>query len=463
MSVRPNSAASRDIAYHLHPYTNARKNEAEGSLILDRGEGVYVIDDEGKRYLEAMAGLWCAGLGFSEKRLVEAATRQMSKLPYYHSFAQKTATPVVDLAEKIVQITPPQLTKVFFATSGSEANDTAVKMVWYYNNALGRPEKKKIISRIKGYHGVTIAAASLTAMPYVQNDFDVPIPNIIHTGCPHHYRFAEPGESEDAFTDRLARELEELILKEGPETVAAFIGEPLQGAGGVIVPPEGYWKKIQAVLKKYDVLLIADEVITGFGRTGNLFGSQTFGLEPDIMTLAKQLSGAYMPISAVLVSDAIYQAIADNSAKLGNFGHGYTYSAHPVSAAVALETLKIYEETDIVGHVRAVAPRLQEGLRRFADHPLVGEVRGLGLIAAVELVADRKTKAPFEPIGKVGAYFTARAQAHGVIFRNLGDSIACYPPMIISAAEIDELLAGFGRALEETAAWVADEGLGQVA
>ncbi len=463
MSVRPNSAASRDIAYHLHPYTNARKNEAEGSLILDRGEGVYVIDDEGKRYLEAMAGLWCAGLGFSEKRLVEAATRQMSKLPYYHSFAQKTATPVVDLAEKIVQITPPQLTKVFFATSGSEANDTAVKMVWYYNNALGRPEKKKIISRIKGYHGVTIAAASLTAMPYVQNDFDVPIPNIIHTGCPHHYRFAEPGESEDAFTDRLARELEELILKEGPETVAAFIGEPLQGAGGVIVPPEGYWKKIQAVLKKYDVLLIADEVITGFGRTGNLFGSQTFGLEPDIMTLAKQLSGAYMPISAVMVSDAIYQAIADNSAKLGNFGHGYTYSAHPVSAAVALETLKIYEETDIVGHVRAVAPRLQEGLRRFADHPLVGEVRGLGLIAAVELVADRKTKAPFEPIGKVGAYFTARAQAHGVIFRNLGDSIACCPPMIISAAEIDELLAGFGRALEETAAWVADEGLGQVA
>ncbi len=463
MSVRPNSAASRDIAYHLHPYTNARKNEAEGSLILDRGEGVYVIDDEGKRYLEAMAGLWCAGLGFSEKRLVEAATRQMSKLPYYHSFAQKTATPVVDLAEKIVQITPPQLTKVFFATSGSEANDTAVKMVWYYNNALGRPEKKKIISRIKGYHGVTIAAASLTAMPYVQNDFDLPIPNIIHTGCPHHYRFAEPGESADAFTDRLARELEELIVKEGPETVAAFIGEPLQGAGGVIVPPEGYWKKIQAVLKKYDVLLIADEVITGFGRTGNLFGSQTFGLEPDIMTLAKQLSGAYMPISAVMVSDAIYQAIADNSAKLGNFGHGYTYSAHPVSAAVALETLKIYEETDIVGHVRAVAPRLQEGLRRFADHPLVGEVRGLGLIAAVELVADRKTKAPFEPIGKVGAYFTARAQAHGVIFRNLGDSIACCPPMIISAAEIDELLAGFGRALEETAAWVADEGLGQVA
>ena len=463
MSVRPNSAASRDIAYHLHPYTNARKNEDEGSLILDRGEGVYVIDEDGKRYLEAMAGLWCAGLGFSEKRLVDAATKQMSKLPYYHSFAQKTATPVVDLAEKVVQVTPAPLTKVFFANSGSEANDTAVKMVWYYNNALGRPEKKKVISRVKGYHGVTIAAASLTAMPYVQTDFDVPIPNIIHTGCPHYYRFAEDGESEEAFTDRLARELEELIVKEGPDTVAAFIGEPLQGAGGVIVPPEGYWAKIQAVLKKYDVLLIADEVITGFGRTGHLFGCETFGIQPDMMTMAKQLSSAYIPISAVLVTDAIYQAIADNSAKLGSFGHGYTYSAHPVSAAVALETLKIYEERDIVGHVQAVAPRLQDGLRRFSGHPLVGEVRGIGLIAAVELVADKAAKTPFDPVGKVGAFFAARAQDHGVIFRNLGDTIACCPPMIISEAEIDQVLDGFGKALEETAAWAAEEGLGKVA
>jgi 4-aminobutyrate--pyruvate transaminase len=463
MSVRPNSAASRDIAYHLHPYTNARKNEAEGSLILDRGEGVYVIDDEGNRYLEALGGLWCAGLGFSEKRLVEAATKQMAKLPYYHSFAQRTATPVVDLAEKVVQITPPQLTKVFFANSGSEANDTAMKMVWYYNNALGRPQKKKIISRIKGYHGVTIAAASLTAMPYVQADFDVPIANVLHTGCPHYYRFALEGESEQDFVDRLARELEELIVKEGPDTVAAFIGEPLQGAGGVLVPPQGYWRKIQAVLKKYDVLLIADEVITGFGRTGNLFGCETFGIRPDMMTLAKQLSSAYMPISAVLVSDPIYQAIADNSAKRGNFGHGYTYSAHPVAAAVALETLKIYEERDIVGHVRAMAPLLQDGLRRFAGHPLVGEVRGIGLIAAVELVADKAAKTPFDPLGKVGGYFAARAQAHGVIFRNLGDTIACCPPMIINEAEIAELLAAFGKALDETAAWLAEAGRAEVA
>ncbi len=463
MSDRSNSAVDRDIAYHLHPYTNARKNESEGSLIIDRGEGVYVIDSQGNRYLEAMAGLWCAGLGFSEERLVKVASDQLARLPYYHSFAQKTAGPAVDLAEKLVGMTPPQLTKVFFANSGSEANDSAIKMVWYYNNALGRPQKKKIISRVKGYHGVTIAAASLTAMPYVQAGFDLPIANIIHTGAPHHYRFARDGESEDAFTDRLARELEELILQEGPETIAAFIGEPLQGAGGVVVPPEGYWAKIQAVLKKYDVLLIADEVICGFGRTGRMFGSETFGLEPDIMTCAKQLSSAYVPISAVLISDPIYQAIADSSAKLGSFGHGYTYGAHPVAAAVALETLKIYEERRIVEHVQAMAPRLQDGLRRFAASPIVGEVRGIGLIAAAELVADKAAGTPFDPLGKVGAYFAARAQAQGVLFRNLGDTIAVCPPMIITEAEIDRLLEGFGAALAETEAWVAAEGLAAVA
>ena len=463
MSTRSNSAASRDIAYHLHPYTNARKNEAEGSVIIERGDGVYVIDDQGNRYLEAMAGLWCTGLGFSEERLIKAASEQIAKLPYYHSFAQKTASPVVDLAEKLVEMTPEQLTKVFFANSGSEANDSAIKIVWYYNNALGRPERKKVISRVKGYHGVTIAAASLTAMPYVQADFDLPIKNIIHTGAPHHYRFAQDGESEEAFTDRLAQELEDLIIGEGPETVAAFIGEPLQGAGGVIVPPESYWPKIQAVLRKYDILLIADEVICGFGRTGQLFGSDTFGLKPDMMTVAKQLSSAYAPISALLISDPIYQAIADNSEKLGSFGHGYTYGAHPVSAAVALETLKIYEERRIVEHVQAIAPRLQEGLRRFSDSPIIGEVRGVGLIAAAELVADKAAKTPFEPMGKVGAYFMASAQSHGVIFRNLGDTIAVCPPMIITGAEIDVLLDGFAAALAETEAWVAEEGLAAVA
>ncbi len=464
MTVRPNSVASRDVAYVLHSYTNLRRHETDGPMVVTRGEGIRVFDENGRDYIEGLAGLWCAGLGFSEKRLVQAATRQMEKLPFYHTFAHKTNEPTALLAEKLVSHLPKPLSKVYFANSGSEANDTAVKIVWYYNNALGRPEKKKIISRMKGYHGVTIAAASLTGLPYVQNDFDVPIKNIIHTGCPHHYRFAEAGESEEDFATRRAQELEELILKEGPETVAAFIGEPIQGAGGVIVPPKTYWAKVQEVCRKYDVLVIADEVICGFGRTGNWFGAQTFDIVPDIMTMAKQLTAAYMPMSAVAVSDAIYQALADNSAKRGNFGHGYTYSAHPVPAAVALETLTIYEERDIVSHVRQVGAHMQAELRRrFGEHPLVGEVRGEGLIAAVETVSNRETHALFAEPGKVGAHLPARAQDNGPIIRPLVDAVGFCPPMIITEAEVDEMLDRFGRALEATWGWVQSEGLMQAA
>ncbi len=463
MSVRPNSPEARDIASHLHPYTNARKHEEIGPLIISEGKGVYVYDNEGREYIEGLAGLWCTSLGFGEERLIKAATDQMRKLPYYHGFAHKTPEPVVDLAEKLLAIAPVKMSKVFFANSGSEANDTVIKLVWFYNNAIGRPEKKKIISRLKAYHGITVASGSLTGLPLNHRDFDLPIKNILHTACPHHYRFAEDGESEEDFASRLADELEQMILDEGPETVAAFIGEPVMGAGGVIVPPRTYWDKIQPVLKKHDVLLIADEVICGFGRTGNMFGCQTFGIKPDIMVVAKALSSAYLPISAVLISDEIYQGVADNTAKIGTFGHGFTYSGHPVPAAVALETLKIYEERNIVEHVRRVGPRLQEGLRRFAGHPLVGEVRGVGLIGAVEVVADPATRAPFEPPGKVGGYLAERTQAHGAIVRNLIDSIAFCPPLIITEEEIDALVACFGRALDDTLAWVQEEGLASVA
>ncbi len=463
MVERPNSSAALDIASHLHPYTNARKHESVGPLVLTEGKGIFVYDDQGKEYIEGLAGLWCAALGFGEERLVRAATEQLRKLPYYHSFAHKTPLPTIELAAKLLEIAPVPMSKVFFANSGSEANDTVIKMVWYYNNALGRPDKKKIISRIKAYHGVTVATASLTGLPFNHRDFDLPIANILHTSCPHHYRFAQPGESEEDFATRCAAELEQLILEEGPDTVAAFIGEPLLGAGGVIVPPRTYWDKIQAVLEKYDVLLIADEVICGFGRTGNMFGSQTYGIKSDIMTMAKALSAAYLPISAVLISDRVFQTIADNTAKIGTFGHGYTYTGHPVPAAVALEAIKIYEERDIVGHVRSVGPRLQEGLRRYADHPLVGEVRGVGLIAGVELVADRASKAPLDPPGKVGAYLAERAQAHGLIIRNLMDVIAFCPPLIITEAQVESLVERFGRALNETASWVEHEGLASVA
>ena len=463
MSERPNSAAARDIAYQLHPYTNARKHEETGPLIIERGEGIHVYDDQGKRYIEGLSGLWCTSLGFGEQRLIDAATRQLEKLPYYHTFAHKTDAPAIELAEKLIEIAPVPMSKVFFANSGSEANDSVVKLVWYANNALGRPERKKIISRIKGYHGVTVASASLTGLPYNHTDFDLPIANILHTACPHHYRFAEAGESEEDFSTRLAAELEEMIEEEGPETIAAFIGEPVMGAGGVIVPPRTYWEKIQAVLKRYDIWLIADEVICGFGRTGNMFGSQTYGIEPDIVVVAKALSSAYLPISAVLISDGIYQAIAENSAKIGTFGHGFTYSGHPVSSAVALETLKIYEERKLVDHVRGIAPRFQQRLRGFAEHPLVGEARGVGLIGALELVADKASKAPFDPLGRVGPVCAKHAEEQGLIVRALMDQIAFCPPLIIAEAEIDEMFDRFGRALDATWNWVSAEGLASVA
>ena len=449
-----NSAASRDIAYTLHPYTNLAAHEETGPMIMTRGKGIYVYDDEGREYIEGLAGLWCTSLGFGDERLAEAGARQLRRLPNNHSFGGRTTDVAIDLAETLIAMAPAPMAKAFFVNSGSEANDTQVKLVWYYNNIGGRPEKKKIIARRRAYHGVTVAAASLTGLPYAQDGFDVPIARILHTDCPHYWREAAPGESETAFSGRMAANLERLILDEGPDTVAAFIAEPVMGAGGVLTPPAGYFAAIQAVLRKYDVLFIADEVITGFGRTGNMFGSETYELKPDLISLAKALSSGYAPIGAVLLSDEIYQTLRDGSARYGLFGHGYTYSGHPVSAAIALETLRIYQERNIVDHVCAVAPGLQDGLRRFADHPLIGEVRGIGLIAGVELVADKATKRPFDPAAKVAAGLIARAQAHGLIVRALpGDVVAFCPPLIVTADQIAVMLERFEKALDET--WAA--------
>ena len=459
MPARLNSAAARDIAYLIHPYPNLRTHETDGPLVITTGKGVRVTDDAGNEYIEGMSGLWCASLGFSEKRLADAAYKQLTTLPYYHAFAHKSHDPAIDLAERLIRLAPLPMSKVFFQSSGSEANDTVVKLVWYYNNALDRPAKKKIISRIKGYHGVTVASASLTGLPNNHRDFDLPIANIIHTDCPHHYRFGKPGESEEDFATRMAESLEQLILKEGPETCAAFIAEPVMGAGGVIIPPKTYYEKIQKVLDKYDMLLIADEVICGFGRTGNMWGSQTMGMKPNIISMAKALTSAYMPLSAVMVDEKIYQALVRQSEKIGVFAHGYTYSGHPVAAAVAVETLKIYEERNIIDHVRQVGPRMQAGLRRFADHPLVGEVRGIGLVAAVEMVKDKATHESFDPKSGVGVFLYKRAQAYGLIVRNLLDTIAFTPPLIITEDEIDEMLARFERALDDTWTWVKDQKL----
>lgn len=446
MTAQPNSTEARDMAYHLHSYTNPRRLEREGPMVIERGEGIHVFDNSGKRYIEGMAGLWSVAVGFGEKRLVEAARRQLSQLPYYHTFSQKSHGPVADLAQKLVSLAPVPMSKVYFANSGSEANDTAIKLVWYRSNALGKPEKKKIISRIKGYHGVTALSASLTGLPNNHRSFDLPFAGILHTTCPHYRTGAEPGQDELAFSRCCAEELEAMILEEGPETIAAFIGEPVMGAGGVIVPPEGYWAAIQEVLDRYDILLIADEVICGFGRTGNMFGSQTFGIRPDIMTVSKQLSSSYQPISALMINERVYEPIASEADRIGVLGHGYTTSGHPVAAAVSLENLAIIEERDLVGNVRRLAPHFLERLNALELHPLAVEARGVGLIGALELEA-----ADGAPAGTMGARAAALLQKNGLISRNIGDSIAFCPPMIITRAETDEMFDIVERSLGELA------------
>lgn len=452
--THPNSLAARDAASVLHPYTNGIANEASGSLIMVRGDGVHVTDEDGRHYIEGMAGLWCTSLGFGQERLAEAAAAQIRQLPFYHGFNQKGHEPQIELAERILALAPVPMSKVFFANSGSEANDTAIKLIWYRNNALGRPEKKKIIGRHKGYHGVTIAASSVTGTPINHRAFDLPLEGFLHTDCPHYYREAKDGESEEAYATRCADALDALIGHEGPETVAAFFAEPVMGAGGVIIPPATYFEKIQAVLKKHDVLLVADEVICGFGRTGNMWGSETFGIEPDILTCAKALSSGYIPISAILVSETVFRPIAEQSADIGVLGHGFTYSGHPVAAAVANETLRIYEDIDLLTMVSASSPTLQAGIQRFADHPLVGEVTGIGMLAVAELVADKETKEPFDAARKVGPYLLDRALKHGLIIRALGDRIAFSPPLVITPAEIGDMYGRFARALDDTQAWV---------
>ena len=454
MTHLPNSLCARDISSYFHPYTNLRKVQETGPTIITGGNGVEVYDEDGKVYIEALAGLWCTALGFHNERLVKAASDAMTELPFYHGFGEKSHPAAIKLAEKLLEISPVPMSKVFFANSGSEANDTAMKIIWYLNNALDRPKKKKIISRQKAYHGVTIATASMTNLPKNHIDFDLPIERVLHTDCPHYYRYSEDGETEEAFATRCAGNLRALIEEEGPDTIAAFFAEPVMGAGGVIPPPATYFEKIQQVLKEYDILFVVDEVICGFGRTGHMFGTQTYSLQPDMITVAKALSSGYLPISALMVNENIYDVMVKQSDKIGIFGHGFTYGGHPVSCAVALETQRIYEETDIVSHVRHVSPYLQNGLGAFASHSLVGEVRGVGLIGAIELVRDKSTRAPFDAHDGVGAYLAERVQKNGLISRALGDTLAFSPPLVIDTDQIGRMMDIVERSLEETKAWL---------
>ncbi|PSC05484.1 aspartate aminotransferase family protein [Alsobacter soli] len=450
---------TRDVETLIHPYTNLASFREAGPLVLENGKGVWVYDTDGKAYIEGMAGLWCTSLGYSNEELVETAREQMAKLPFTHIFGGKSHDPAIELAEKLKEIAPMPVSKVLFGASGSDANDTQVKLMWYYNNAIGRPQKKKIIARIKGYHGVTVASASLTGLPANHTDFDLPIKNILHTSCPHYYRFGKDGETEEEFATRCADELEELILREGPETVAAFIAEPVGGAGGVTTPPAGYYEKIQKVLDKYDVLFIADEVITGFGRLGTMFGSEAMGMRPDTMSCAKAITSAYFPVSAVMIPEKIYAAMVDESRKIGTFGHGNTYAGHPVGMALGVKTIEIYQRDNIIGHVQSLLPGFWKHLDTLRQHPLVGEVRGKGLVAGIELVADKATKRAFDAKKTVGAKATSLCQEEGLIVRNLADTVAVCPPLIIKQDEVDEMFAKLTRALDRLEDHVRQAGL----
>jgi 4-aminobutyrate--pyruvate transaminase len=447
MTILPNSVEGRDIAYQMHPNVNLRKYEKTGGLVIESGDGVYVTDNNGKRYIEAMAGLWSVAVGFGEKRLVEAATAQMSKLPYYHTFSYKTHGPSVDLAEMLIKLAPVPMSKVHFTSSGSEANDLACKMVWYRSNALGNKDKKKIIGRIKGYHGVTIASASITGLPRNHESFDLPLDRMIHTSCPSYVHFGKDGESEAEFTARILKDLEDLILKEGPETIAAFWGEPVMGAGGVLVPPAGYWEGVQEILKKHDILLVVDEVICGFGRTGKMFACETYNIKPDVLVLSKQISSSYMPLSAILINDRFYQPIADESDRIGVFGHGFTASGHPVATAVGLENLKIIQERDLVSNVARLEEQFLSRLAGLESHALAHSSRGVGLLGALEI----KPWADAKP-GDAAMAVAAALEQEGVIARNVAEALCFCPPMIITAEQIDEIFDAVGRALDKVAA-----------
>lgn len=438
--VLPNSVEARDIAYHLHSQTNPTLMEERGPLVVARGEGVRIYDEAGKSYIDAMAGLWCASLGFSNERLAAAAGRQYAQLGFYHTFFQRTMEGVATLAEKLVELTGMEGGKAYFATSGSEANETMVKLAWVYHTVRGKPTKRKVIARDRAFHGSTIAAASMCGLGFMHREFGLPLPGFLHTICPDPYRGMLEGEDEAAFVERLAAELEKLILREGPDSIAAFIAEPINAGGGIILPPKGYFARIQQVLKKYDILFLDDEIVCGFGRTGNWFGKETVDASPDMMALAKGLSSSYFPISAVVVAPAIYEAVKEFNKAGGNFGHGFTNSGHPVGVAVALEAIKIYEEMGIVEHVRTMGARLRGHFERIgAASPIVGQVRGAGLMLGIELVADKQSRAPLDPHLQAGPAFDQIAYENGLIARCMGDVLGFSPPLIVNEAEVDEI------------------------
>ena len=441
----------------LHPATNADDFARTGSKIIESGEGIYLRDHSGKQLIDAVAGLWCVNVGYGREELAEAMQKAALQLSYYHTFSGMSNTPQIELAERLLEKVPNGLSKVFFGTGGSDGNDSLIKIVWYINNIRNKPEKKKIISRWQGYHGTSLATASLTGLPSFHTAFDLPMNNILHTESPDFFRHGLEGETELEFSSRRAQQLEEMILSEGKDTVAAFIAEPVLGAGGVVPPPQGYFEAIQKVLKRYDILFIVDEVVCSYGRLGKWFGSELYDLKPDMMTTAKALTSGYFPFSASFVSDEIWQLLKEGSVKYGNFAHGYTYAGHPIGAAVAMANLDIIEKENLVDNAATVGAYFHEQLKqRFENDSFVAEVRGTGMIAAVQLVKDKSNKTFFDKDTKISAKVAQQCYENGLISRPLPslDSMAFSPPLTCTHKDIDNIVDRFDQSVRTVMAEV---------
>jgi len=440
----------------FHPSTHmaAHARGETPTRVITGGEGIYITDREGNRSLDAFAGLYCVNVGYGRSEIAEAISEQAHKLAYYHAYVGHGSEPSIELAKMIVERAPKHMSRVYFGLSGSDANETNIKLVWYYNNVLGRPEKKKIISRWRGYHGSGVMTGSLTGLALFHNAFDLPRAPILHTEAPYYYRREDLSQSEADFSRHCADKLEEMILAEGPDTIAAFIGEPVLGTGGIVPPPAGYWAAIQAVLEKYDILLIADEVVTGFGRLGSMFGSDHYGMKPDIITIAKGLTSAYAPLSGSIVSEKVWATLEEGSDELGPIGHGWTYSAHPLCAAAGVANLKLIDKLGLVDNARDTGAIFQRRLKEtFGDHPLVGDVRGEGLLAALEFVQDKASRTFFDPAAKVGPQVAAAAGARGLIARAMpqGDILGFAPPLCTTPAEVEDVVSIAKEAVDSVA------------
>ena len=456
MSAANYSLEEMDRQSLLHPSTSIADHLKNGPTIIANGSGVRITDHRGRELIDCGAGLWCVNIGYGRAELGEAAAQAMRDLGYYHTFASHSNEPIIRLADRVLSLFREKagaghLSKVFFGTSGSDANDTNFKLVRYYNNLRGRPQKKKVISRLGSYHGLTYVAGSLTGIPAFHKAFDLPIEGVLHTSCPHFYRFAESGEDEEAFTARMVSDLEALIAREGADTIAAFIAEPVMGTGGGFVPPKGYFPRVQQVLAENDILFIADEVITGFGRTGAWFATGLYELKPDIVTLAKGITSAYFPLSASVISEDIWTVLRDTSPEIGPLMHGFTYSGHPVGGAVAMANLDIMERERLIENSAAMGLYLRGRLHeQLADHPFVGEVRGVGLMVAVEFVADKNARGFFDPQTQAHRVVARRVLEEGVLVRALpyGEIISFSPPLCITRRDVDEVVERVARGLD---------------